>query len=57
MKVEQTVMALKVTEYRNGVKIGEVTRDMQFIVLSCPNNQAPILDGPFYKKILYNRYS
>ena len=52
MKVEQTVMALKVSEYRNGVKIGEITRDMQIIVLSCANNQAPILSGPFYKEFL-----
>jgi PKD repeat protein len=51
MKVEQTVLAMKVTEYRNGVKIGEITRDMQIIVISCPNNQAPLLSGPFYKEV------
>jgi hypothetical protein len=50
MKVEQTVMAIKVSEYRNGQKIGEVTRDIQIIVISCPNNQSPILSGPFYKE-------
>jgi hypothetical protein len=51
MKIEQTVMSIKVTEYRNGVKIGEITRDMQFIVISCPNNQSSLLSGPFYKEV------
>ncbi|MBT7994405.1 MAG: PKD domain-containing protein [Bacteroidetes bacterium] len=51
MKIEQTVMAVKISEYRNGVKIGEVRRDLQIIVISCPNNNAPILSGPFYKEI------
>jgi len=55
MKVEQTVMALKISEFRtiNGVKvkIGEIRRDIQFIVISCPNNNAPILSGPFYKEV------
>jgi hypothetical protein len=51
MKVEQTVMALKVSEFRNGNLIGEVTRDFTIIVISCPNNQAPLLSGPFYKEV------
>ena len=51
MKIQQTVMSLKVSEYRNGVKIGEVNRDIQFIVMSCPANDAPLLSGPFYKEV------
>ena len=30
------VFAVKVEEYRNGVKIGEVRRDFQFLVVECP---------------------
>jgi PKD repeat protein len=51
MKIEQTVMTIKVSEYRNGVKIGEIRRDLQIIVISCPNNNPPILGGPFYKEV------
>ncbi|MFK7948584.1 MAG: hypothetical protein AB8G11_13420 [Saprospiraceae bacterium] len=32
------IACLQVEEYRNGVKIGEVTRDMQFSILNCSNN-------------------
>jgi hypothetical protein len=49
-KVEQTVYAIKVNEYRNGVKIGEIIKDQQIIVISCPNNQALQLSGPYYKE-------
>jgi gliding motility-associated-like protein len=31
------VLCVKVEEYRNGVKIGEVNRDMQFRVINCSN--------------------
>ena len=55
MKIEQTVMAIKISEYRriSGVmtKIGEIRRDLQIIVISCPNNNAPVLSGPFYKEV------
>ncbi len=33
------VMAIKVDEYRNGVLIGCVMRDMQFTIIPCTNNQ------------------
>jgi len=51
MKVEQTVMAVKVREYRkiNGTltMIGEVSRDVHFVVMSCPQNANPIITtGP-----------
>ena len=32
------IACLQVEEFRNGVKIGEVTRDMQFSILNCNNN-------------------
>lgn len=45
MRLEQTVFAIKVEEYRNGRKIGEVMRDAQIIVIKCPNNNPPVLSG------------
>ena len=36
--IEVAVMAAKVTEYRNGVEIGSVTRDIQINVISQANN-------------------
>ncbi|MRS62784.1 gliding motility-associated C-terminal domain-containing protein [Larkinella terrae] len=35
------VFAVKVEEYRNGIKIGEVRRDFQFLVIDCPPVTAP----------------
>jgi len=35
--IEVTVMAVLVSEYRNGVLIGEVERDMQITVIPCTN--------------------
>ena len=35
------VFAVKVEEYRNGVKIGEVRRDFQFLVIECPPQTTP----------------
>ncbi len=42
--LEVTVMAVLVSEYRNGVLIGSVERDIQITVISC-NNQVPTLTG------------
>ncbi len=39
------VVVIKVEEYRNGVLIGYVKRDMQFVVRSCTNNAPNISDG------------
>jgi gliding motility-associated-like protein len=36
-------MAVSVKEYRNGVKIGEVRREIEFVVLPCEQNNAPEL--------------
>lgn len=35
------VVALEVKEYRNGVLIGIIRRDLQLIIIVCPNNPAP----------------
>ncbi|MFD2569155.1 gliding motility-associated C-terminal domain-containing protein [Spirosoma soli] len=35
------VFAVKVEEYRNGIKIGEVRRDFQFLVIECPPATTP----------------
>jgi len=40
-----TVVAVRVDEYRNGVWVGSVTRDIQLVVLNC-NNQVPTLGSP-----------
>ena len=49
MKVEQTVVGIKINEFRNGVKIGEIKMDFLLNVIACPNNQSPLLGGPFHK--------
>jgi hypothetical protein len=46
--LQQTVMSILVKEYRNDTLIGEIRRDIQMIVINCPNNSPPVLSGPFY---------
>jgi len=38
---------IKATEYRGGIKIGEVFREFQSIIVPCPGNNAPVVDDPF----------
>lgn len=40
-----TVLAIKVEEYRNGILIGSVIRDIQVNVDNCPGNDIPTLSG------------
>lgn len=40
------VFAVVVKEYRNGVKIGEVRRDIQYQGITCNLNQPPVFSGP-----------
>lgn len=40
-----TLVAYKVEEYRNGVKISEVMRDVQLTVMSCTPNAPPVMTG------------
>ncbi|MFK7970383.1 MAG: HYR domain-containing protein [Bacteroidia bacterium] len=44
-QIQIGVLALKVEEFRNGVKIGEVSRDIQVIVKSCAN-VSPVVNAP-----------
>jgi hypothetical protein len=43
-QAQVSVIAMKITEYRNGVEIGSVLRDIQIIVLSC-STTPPVLSG------------
>ena len=43
-QAQVSVIAMKITEYRNGVKIGSVLRDIQIIILSC-STTPPVLSG------------
>lgn len=43
-QIEVTVMAIKVEEYRNGILIGSVIRDIQVTIDNC-NNVNPSVDG------------
>ena len=42
--VQVGIVCILVEEYRNGVKIGEVVRDMQFTIISC-SNTLPVASG------------
>lgn len=39
--IGQFVVSVKVEEYRNGIKIDEITRDLQINVINCPVNFPP----------------
>lgn len=39
------VVAIEIKEFRNGNLIGITRRDLQLLVLNCPNNPAPIIDA------------
>jgi hypothetical protein len=41
MKPDISVMVIKVNEFRNGVKIAELMRNIQIIVMTCPTNHPP----------------
>ena len=41
---QTAIICILVEEYRNGVKIGEVVRDMQFEIINC-NNNLPVASG------------
>lgn len=52
LHVETTVMVLKVNEFRKGIKIGEIRRDVALMVISCPTNISPAINTTaFYKEI------
>jgi gliding motility-associated-like protein len=39
------VVAIEIKEFRNGNLIGITRRDLQLLVLNCPNNPAPVIDA------------
>jgi hypothetical protein len=43
MKTEVTVMVVKMNEFRNGIKIAEIRRDIQIIVIPCTSYSPPII--------------
>lgn len=43
--IQVAVITYRVDEYRNGVLIGSVTRDVQFIIRPCLGNQPPSVSG------------
>jgi gliding motility-associated-like protein len=45
MKVEQTVMSIKIESYRKGKLTAQVTRDIQVVVIKCPDNNPPVISG------------
>ena len=45
------VFAIKVEEFRSGVKIGEVTRELQYTVSTCSKNEAPSANVPFQDSV------
>lgn len=44
------VFAVKVEEYRNGLKIGEVRRDFQLLVIDCPPQTTPKPDVQIFNR-------
>jgi gliding motility-associated-like protein len=43
--LQVSVVSYQVTEYRNGVMVGQTSRDVQFVVRACTGNTAPTVTG------------
>ena len=43
--IQVAVVTYRIREYRNGIQIGSVTRDVQVVVRPCPGNSAPTASG------------
>ncbi len=43
--LQVAVVTYQVSEYRNGVLVGTVTRDVQFVVRACSGNASPTVSG------------
>ncbi|MEM6722535.1 MAG: hypothetical protein AAF598_00780 [Bacteroidota bacterium] len=41
----QAIICVRIEEFRNNIKIGEVTRDVEVQIVDCAGNQAPSLSG------------
>lgn len=46
-KIQNAVSVVRVSEYRNGVLVGQTIRDIQIVVIDCPNNQIPPVLSPY----------
>ncbi|CAN5177805.1 hypothetical protein BH09BAC1_BH09BAC1_01180 [soil metagenome] len=44
-QTQNAVVTVLVREYRNGVLIGSTMRDIQVVVINCPNNSPPEMSG------------
>ena len=44
--VQTCIVTVLVEEYRNGLFIGSIMRDIQVIILNCPNNFQPMMASP-----------
>ncbi|MCB0738167.1 MAG: PKD domain-containing protein [Bacteroidetes bacterium] len=44
-QIQQTIISIRAVQFRNGNKIGSTTRDMQVVVIKCPNNSSPVISG------------
>jgi len=49
---------LKVTAYKCGIKVAEIFREMQVVLLACGNNSPPSVTAPFKDPVLglYSQY-
>ncbi|MCB0738836.1 MAG: hypothetical protein KDC92_15110, partial [Bacteroidetes bacterium] len=45
MSIQKTPITIKAEQYRNGLKIGETTRELPALVIKCPNNSPPVISG------------
>ncbi|MCO6482218.1 MAG: gliding motility-associated C-terminal domain-containing protein [Flavobacteriales bacterium] len=43
--IQVAVVTYQVREYRNGVLVGTITRDVQFVIRACTGNQPPTVSG------------
>jgi hypothetical protein len=57
MKVEQTVMAIKIESYRNGKLTALTRRDIQVVVIKCPDNYSPVLSGINCNKPTFDNFT
>ncbi len=48
------VFAVTVEEFRSGIKIGEIRRDIQYQVIPCNTNQAPVFTSPSTNPTTYS---
>jgi gliding motility-associated-like protein len=52
------VTVTKVTAYKCGIKVAEINREMQIVLLPCGNNSKPVVTAPFVNQTtgLYSEY-